>query len=101
LLFRCEGSDSERHETKNDFEKLQDIEDDPIPQETRSLLGLFQDFGFEGEIAVIPHRKPHHFVLATMARTIVKYDAADHLQIIYYGGHGAIDPESRGSIWHR
>ncbi len=67
--------------------------------ELSDMHALFQDcFNYSSEIWKIPSRHSEDALERKLSEVKVQFGGENRLLIIYYGGHGRLDPSSR-SIW--
>jgi hypothetical protein len=70
-----------------------------VQYELDDLAETFKStYGFETEIWQIPTIKSHFALMGRALQVVQDYGKADNLLIVYYAGHGLMNP-SRQALW--
>lgn len=69
-----------------------------VQWELDDLSEVFQRYGFESEIFLIPTKSPLRRVMGKCLEFVDEYEDENTLFIVYYGGHAKIN-EARQSTW--
>ena len=66
--------------------------------ELDDLAKILTVYGFETETWLIPTVKSHFALMGKSLQVVQEFGRADNLIIVYYAGHGLMNP-SRQALW--